>query len=196
MPKPIHVDIALAILLAVTLFYYVRYTGLDLSKHGDSSLVIRCLVVGYLVFLAVVTKMVEQLTKKLEQLNKKLEKRVEKLRKPMNKDLGDEKMGCDHLLPLYHTASTRGNLSAVKRRSRNCGSKDAFPCVVREEPDRPLAILVGGENAQAFLRRSLLGLMKLGYERDVMNMKREHRWEQWCKGSKEVRETETGSMKC
>ena len=48
--------------------------------------------------------------------------------------------------------------------------------------------MVGGEHAQAFLRRSLLGLMKLGYGRDGMNTKREHRSEQWCKGSKEIEE--------
>ncbi|CAO1598356.1 MAG: hypothetical protein LQ349_003128 [Xanthoria aureola] len=145
MSRPIHVrEIALAIPLAVILFYYtpgnsidtmpividyIRYTGLDLSKHVDSSLVISCLVVGNLVFLAVITKM-------LEQLNKKLEKLTEKLQKPMYKDLGHEKMGCDHLLPLYHTAGAMGNASAVKMRSGSGSGKNAFPCVVREEPDR------------------------------------------------------------
>ncbi|KAI4100016.1 MAG: hypothetical protein LQ339_005683 [Xanthoria mediterranea] len=110
---------------------YVRYTGLDLSKHVDSSVVISCLVVGYFVFLAVITKMVEQ-------LNKKLEKLTQKLQKPMNKYLGDEKLGGDHLLPLYHTAGTMGNASAVKMRRGNGGGKDAFPCVIREEPDRSM----------------------------------------------------------
>lgn len=145
MSKPIHVrDIALVIPLAVILFYYTpgnsvdttpitidyaRYPRLDLNKHVDSPLVISCLLVGYLVFLAVITKM-------LEQLNKKLDKLTQKLQKRMKKDLGDKKSGCNHLLPLYHTTGAMGNASAVRMRSGYGSGEDTLPCVFREEADR------------------------------------------------------------
>ncbi|KAI4217879.1 MAG: hypothetical protein L6R36_009231, partial [Xanthoria steineri] len=153
MSNPTHVpEMVLAIFLAVILlnytpsnstdtvpitFDYVRYTGLDLTKYVDPSLVTSCLFVGSLVFLTVIIKMLEQLTKMLEQLTQKLEKRIEK-------DLGDKKIGCDHLLPLYHTAGTMENASAVRMRSTYGSGEDTLPChvttVIRSIPSKTITL--------------------------------------------------------
>lgn len=147
MSKPVlGCEIALAIPLGVVLLYYifkisiditptiieyVRSIGIDLTKYVDPSLITSSLACGTLILLNGLNYVLD-VTGVWDRLIKKLEK-------PKGKDLGDEKMGLDYSLPLYHNAGTIGDASAVNMGSGCGGRTCAFPCVVREEPDRSMS---------------------------------------------------------
>ncbi|KAI4280156.1 MAG: hypothetical protein L6R38_004674 [Xanthoria sp. 2 TBL-2021] len=147
MSKPVlGCEIALAIPLGVVLLYYifkisiditpiiieyVRYIGIDLTKYVDPSFVTSSLACGILTLLNGLNYILE--------VAGVWDKLIKKLEKPMDKDLEDEKMGLDYSLPLYHTAGTIGNASAVNMRSGYGGGKCVFPCIDREEPDRSMS---------------------------------------------------------
>ncbi|KAI4260329.1 MAG: hypothetical protein L6R42_004096 [Xanthoria sp. 1 TBL-2021] len=178
MSKPVlGCEIALAIPLGVVLLYYVfkisiditpiiieyvRYVGIDLTKYVDPSLITSSLACGILILLNGLNYVLD--------VTGVWDKFIKNLEKPMDKELGDEQMGLDYSLPLYHTAGTIGNASAVSMRS---GYGDE------------------NEYAQAFLRRGLLEVMMWGCGLDIMNIEVKPYSEQWRKGSKESGETET-----